>query len=868
MSSAGVPLGGVCINDISGSIVDVDEPIMYSEDNSIDEADPPYVLICDKNKKFSLIDPDQQLYDAGDATIVKEELTPSGYVQTSMSSGFMNSPTMLVFPSDSEGVCYIAQGIHKQANVTAYLGPCDINSIRPAGLNAPAYLAVDAVNLWYGMFGQYGVYYPAARNVIGNHNTPKYKSVGLDLLSTNTYAFSNMFAGSVDVDIANGLFVDTTDENTLPNLAVCIAEHYLKNDGGSLALHTLPNYAESNLPNAVNTCHAPTNHNIYNDVDGWVIEEDISDQRQWLSYSLCYPIMLSGPSQSAIDALLTEKSVDFLLNNPQYVRPLCRAYHIYSFYTQYSLWWTPPFFIPGPAITVMSTWQPMTYGFYYNNYPINSDKNTLRTCATYTNTDILFSDALYLDISASTSSMWFQVLRHERGTIVCKYEPNDTFIYFDFGGTSSPPFKEQDDMFYLVNSLNPEEYHFCDGFLFAKQQFEYSKFTKDNPAPILNGAWAPEIGATGQSIMIAPITMHIGSDELNGTSCLRTVEQRDADDTVVSVSWTMGDVLCDPIYTHGMGNVNQTIQRFDDGWSDESRQNRDFKGSTQAPYDTVFARGGIAEHRAVIPDALTISMSTQRGILDDVFDDMLSEIQLRVKNGIYSGVVTIEKPIYTILTVCTDQQVLYKAATSYQHVSKDIGISGWYINPLSGYNRASHSLSGQAFLTGTTSVGYCHYIVTHTQEFNLTYDITAKPTSGAENMSMAYSAVPFGTATAAIATSRVYSSEGVHHGIVFVEELTSAPVVSPDVHKVDVDLNNGEGLTFPKIHVFDGYVFTHSATDIIMYAADGHTLLATDQLSCVKTSVAEHTYIDRFDVVIEAGIGTSMIAAYKNNINE
>ena len=79
-------------------------------------------------------------------------------------------------------------------------------------------------------------------------------------------------------------------------------------------------------------------------------------------------------------------------------------------------------------------------------------------------------------------------------------------------------------------------------------------------------------------------------------------------------------------------------------------------------------------------------------------------------------------------------------------------------------------------------------------------------------------------------------------------------------------LNDGTGLTFPKIYEYDGYLFTHSAKYIILLDLKGQELYR-DQILPVINRGAEHTYFDRFDTFISNGYGNYIITKYFNSKN-
>lgn len=821
--------------NIAGTnVVHVSSPYHYRRGGVYDDIGS-YILICDNGKKFSLISTAQQLPD-----IV---LVPGSYIQTDFKSGSFTSPASFVKPSDSPDIGYITQSILRTGNSTAYIAPCDLSLIKTDEDTSISSISLVPQMVWHGFFGQYGSYYPGNRNIVGNYDDPHFQVAVIENLNTCAYSAGNFF--------------NTTNNSGMPHIASYVNKNLIRRD-----TNISPIYLEASFPTVypINSCVA-TNYNIYNgDYSGWSapMEGTTADGLSHQSYTLCYPISLCGNVTPLLNSLISDP-VGFLSTNGMYARPFCRAFHVYGLESRYSFSWTPSFFIPGPFIGVLLTWTPATSKFGWSNYGVPTDKNMLFSSGMYANTDMLFSDIMQISVSSLSAGYRFQMMRSSIGSIVVKYRPENTFIYFDLIGPNAPPQVETDGLFYLTNGLNPEEYMFCDGVLFGKQQFKYSTFTKKSSNPMLyGGAWEPG----EQNVLLRGISIVFDKGLLS--SDYKKVKNSSDIET-----WEFSDVKIDSL-SHGIGYINQIIQQCSSssGLSDAQLDTRDYLSSCQAPYDIVFCDGYINEDEQFlkIEGCILLGMTSSQGLLDNVYETIKDYVSVDVNDRVHSGgsadfAFTID--VFTIILVSNDPDLLYSSAVSYEHVSTDPGISGWYITTLHGMNNPSRSITGPAFLyddTGSYEYMLLKQKVTVSGTYTFEFDATDVQTS----VGLAFAEFPFGACTKTIASARV-SSDGKNYLVpLVIDSLTiygGAPTLLGKL-----TLNDGEGLTFPKIVVFDNYVFTHTAKKILMLDKNGAILYET-AIACVVHGEASHTYIDRFDLLIQDGIGDYCIGKYFESLS-
>jgi hypothetical protein len=840
----------------SACVVNVSSPMHYSRRFVSDEPGV-YILICDSGKNFSLISNKDQIPDK----------LPIGnsYIKTNFKSGYFNAPASYVSPLDSENKGYILQSVMKTGNSTAYICPCDLGAIKTDDDSIP-YLTVTPQMVWYGLFGQRGAYYPGNRNIIGDFQAPNLNTVGIPLLNTDVYVKSNGFKS----DVITG---------KIPVLSAAVNANTIRFDPGSPDTYKNITFPTDIIPG--NICTA-TNTNIYpQGYNYWSapMEGRTADGLSYLSYTLCYPISLTGNSSKLIEDVIADPQ-NFLVVNGEYARPLCRGFHIYATYTKYSFTFQMSSFIPGPFIGVLLTWKPASSTFAWTNYPVGTDKNSIYSCGMYANTDVIFTDVMYISISTLTAGLRYQVLRSRRGSLIVRYKPDKTFIYHDLSTSSlHPPFTENDDLFYLTNGLNPEEYMHCDGVLFGKQQFKYSTFNKNNPI-LDGGAWAPG----DQGVLLRGVKIVLDKGLL--MQSFRAVPNKERDDTL---EWEFIDFNISSL-SHGIGYINQIVQQFSDGGTgltDSMLESRNYTSSCQAPYDTVFCDGAEYGEPYKIPNCLLLGMTSNQGFLDDIYDKILSQVQLRIKEFNINKIQN--KPdedafdiiIYSIVLVSTDQEMLYTAAVSYETASTRPGISGIYTAPLNGMNQAARSISGAAFLNGGN--GYKHLLFkqfVHV-EYSYVFDINIEEE---QRVDCTFTDFPFGSCTCCFSTAAVtIDTEHLLVPLQMVKMSIAGGVPIPmgelafiesgggllqhyfeivNEEKVFYDsLNDADGLTFPKIYVYNDYIFTHSGRYIIMLDTDGVELYRT-QMLCVKNQNAQHTYIDRFDLLISEGFGEYIISEY------
>jgi len=837
---------GVCVRYVSSP--------HYHNYNFVDEDEGEYILICDKNKLFSLIDSRYQ-------NPIEASGSSTSYIRTDFKSGMFNAPASYVCPVDSANVGYILQSIVKTGNSTAYIGTCDFYKIKEEEVTDTiivndvetelkltiSTLAITPNMVWHGFFGQYNTYYPGNRNIIGDFQAPKLQSVGIDLLNTDVYSATNYFS----VDAKTGV---------TPTLTAAVNANTIRRDTGIIPVYApavlTPLVDNSTLrPEEItvqhNNCNA-TDVNIYKGgYNGWIapLEGTTADGLSHQSYTLCYPISLKGKSSALLASLITDPT-NFLVKNGQYARPLCRAFHVYSLESKYSFSFTPSFFIPGPFIGVLLTWTPMTFKFTWTPYAVPTDKNMFFSSGMYANTDFIFSDIIYINIGSLAAGLRYQMLRSRRGSVLIRYKPTKELVYSDLNGAGATHFPESTNLFYLTNGLNPEEYMFCDGVLFGKQHFKYNTFTKASSNPLIyGGAWEPG----EQGVILKGITLDFTSG-LIGSYYTSVVNNLGAP------AWKFTDINISTL-SHGIGYINQIIQQFSDGGglSDTMLESRHYTSSCQAPYDTIFCEGTESEKSLIIDDCLLLGMTSSQGFLDAAYDLITNKVQGTVTAGttniVGTNSGTDKLDVFTIILVTEDPELMYKAAVSYHHVSVDPGINGWYLRTLTGMNTPARITSGNAFLTG--GPGYKHILLKQT--VNIEYTYTFNINTANKNASAVFVDFPFGSCTSTISSAKI-SMEG---GTALVPLVLNSLKIIGDVPKVirDLSLNDGEGLTFPKICTYDNYLFTHSAKKVIMMDMDG-VELTRGSISCVQSSNAEHTYIDKFDRLINDSVGEYLIQQY------
>jgi len=848
------------------NIVNVSSPFHYSRRYIPDDLGE-FLLMCDTNKYFSLIDSQFQSPEGG---VVPE----NSYIKTDFKSGSCNAYASYIRPADSPTVGYIIQPILVTGSSTTYFAKCDLDTIY-IDPNNNAALKTVTTGIPHSMSGHFGSFYPGQRDVVGDYQIGQLTTVGVPLLNTNTYSGINRFI---------------TDANTgaVPLLASYVGRYQIR-VGTQLANRLYSTFsANSAFPS--NSCLA-TNYNIYpgNSYTKYSRPTELppASDASILAYSLCYPTSLLGNATPFLVELFKDP-VNFLVNNGEYARPLCRGYQIYGMGTYFSYVYTAASFDIGPsALGVLLSYVPQKMDLYFTNYTVATDKTTVYSCGMYANTDMLFCDVLDIGVGALTAGFHFQVLRSRRGSLVIRYMPvSDHYINLDIAGADSPKLIESTDLFYVNNGANPEEYNYCDGFLYGKQYFKYSTFTKTSPSPVItNGAWSP--GDQSTLLRAIRVTLEKGLIQHAFTA----VPNPNNPGTLV---WKFDDITINSL-SQGIGSLNQVVLTFMDSNTVRTKMgpDRGFLSSCQAPYDTVFCDGEAVGIPVLIDNCLIMGLTSSQGILDDIYDGIVAQVStVLITNTIgnapiKTGSFTI--PMHSIVLVNTDATALNEAAISFESVHLDHGVSGLDI-AVTGMNPAARILAGTSFIQGGTTYKYILFSQILTIEYMYTFDVKLQP---GDAIAAVFNDFPFGSCTSTFSSAQVSVNADSFLIPLIINKLvitgstptllpipSNAPPITPSSVLTNTGINSfvfnisaipglvlqdGNGLTFPKICTYNNYVFTHSAKYIIMLDNLGNELYR-DQLACVKYQSAQHTYFDRFDILIKQGYGDYIIDAYFKSI--
>lgn len=803
-----------------------------------------YILICDVGKRFSLIDSVSQVPDGTVADDIEPTIFTASYVKTTFASGYFNTPASYLASPDSDDTGYILQSIMRVGSTIGYIGTCDFTTLNLLESNI---IEPTVGFVSYAFFGQYSTYYPGNMYFTSQYKRYNMQNVVCPPFNTDTYSGSNNFM--VEERTETSIEGNTSVVTAVPRVAMSTNVYtQIRASDDPIGNPIYPTTSTANI------CIAP-NVNIYpneHDNDMHYIEIAAIDTYKPYVYSLAYPVSLTMPGSSEIIRKVIENPRNFLRDHGEYARPMVKAYHVFGYDTAYPVLFDPGMFL-GFTLIALMLYKPPSFTFSIVNNVVTSDKNQIYSSGMYANTDMLFSDIGYNILTSMTTGLRHQVLRSRRGSLIVKYAPSANIVNTTLFSEGSAHPQETDDLFYFINALNPEEYMYCDGVLFGKQQFQYSTFTQQSEEQWVNNrAWSPGT----QSILLKGVSITYDRGLLSNS--YSKVQDANGDE-----KWKFDDVIISSV-THGIGGINQVSREF--SYSPDMYEFRSYLSSCQAPYDVIFCDGtetvSTGTSDAVKIDGyLLAGMTSSQNLLDTIYDAIIDSVKETVtaNTTVVNSPVSIEFPleVYTIVLGTNDPEILLSAGISYQALAIFPSFGLW-MKVLSGKNPVAHSIAGGAFLYDDSGT-YTHFLLKQTVTVKCEYVFSVNTSEG--NVFSSFSDFPFGACTSTLASANIKVNGTAHLVPLIINKLTIVGGHPTLLREIALNDSDGVGITFPKIVSYNGYVFTHSAKYVIMLNTEG-VELTRDQIKCVSLDGAEHTYIDNFDALIKKGMGAYLISKY------